>query len=213
MARQIKSPTRTISNRGPMPRYIGYFPCSKTVAPYLPFDSIASLCVGIYLEWSRDTVALQFESAKFQFQTADGVKTVIPDYEVSRLTGEIRHAEAKYERPVDPGKTQELEATAALFASRGIPYEVFFRKDLERDGFFDTIFFLRRYAKLWFYPNSIATATRKMSCVGALTVWEYKSLALERSVPLALLYHILYHGHLPFKPEPFVHEEFRECHV
>ena len=62
MARKLHSPTRTISNRGDRPKFIGQFPCTKGEGDYLVYDSLtAFLYCAIYLEWRQNVVRLTFE--------------------------------------------------------------------------------------------------------------------------------------------------------
>jgi hypothetical protein len=68
MARKIKSPTRTISNRGQRPKFVGYFPCYKADAGFLPFDSIPALDCGLYLEWRSDVMRIEFEPERYSFE-------------------------------------------------------------------------------------------------------------------------------------------------
>lgn len=73
MPRRLKSPTRTISNSGPIPRFIGYFPCSKAAGAYLPFDSMSALMVGVFLEWRRTVAGVEFEPLAHSHEGEDGV--------------------------------------------------------------------------------------------------------------------------------------------
>ena len=96
MARRPKSPTRTISNRGEYPRFIGYFPCTKGATDRLLFDSISALQVGIYLEWLPRVRRLDFEPRRHAIADGDKPFKCIPDYEATTQLGEIQVYEAKY---------------------------------------------------------------------------------------------------------------------
>jgi hypothetical protein len=122
MSRHIKSETRTISNRGPFPRYIGYFPSFKFDGPYLPFDSISCLLVGIYLEWLKRIVKLSFEKARHQL-TVDGVSfEAIPDYTGTLDTGEEELAEASMTARLSSPRRQKT-SRATRKASRSTDFD------------------------------------------------------------------------------------------
>lgn len=68
MGRKLRSPTRTISNRGELPRFIGQFPCTKGATFPLTFDSLSALLCGVYLEWRPDVVRVAFEPREYEFE-------------------------------------------------------------------------------------------------------------------------------------------------
>src|SRR5690242_2577693 len=125
MSRNIQSPTRTISNRGPLPRYIGYFPSFKFDGPFLPFDSISCLLLGIYLEWLKRIVKLLFEKHRHKI-TVDGTTIeAIPDYTGILDTGEEELAEAKYDRnALTPEEAGKIARNRKGFEDDGFRYEV-----------------------------------------------------------------------------------------
>ena len=70
MGRKLRSPTRTISNRGELPRFIGQFPCAKGTIFPLTFDSISALLCGVYLEW-RPAARVKVVVASFMLPTVE----------------------------------------------------------------------------------------------------------------------------------------------
>lgn len=214
MGRTLKSKTRTISNRGEHPRFIGEFPCTKGDVARLPFDSLTALLVGIFLEWLRRVVSIAFEPRK-HWVTIDGNSfIVIPDYEIITNSGVIEIVEAKYDW--DSLSFEEKELLTAIrrwFAAQGISYRVVTRKQLERKGFIQTISMLRRYGRL---DYSEPVLNRALACLASPTpklLREYVDLARERCIPVTVLYHLAYHQRLRLRYELPRHEELELCRV
>lgn len=110
MLRYIKTPSRTLSSEGPILRFIRYFPCRKADGPYLPFDSLSSLYVGIFLEWRRAVVRLEFEAEKVVHKRADSFIEV-PDYRATLYTGEQGYVEANISRTMTRRPMPSVNAT------------------------------------------------------------------------------------------------------
>jgi hypothetical protein len=212
MARKIKSPTRTITNRGPIPRFIGYCPHTKSTTSYLPFDSIACLVVGIYLNWLITTARLEFEAEEIK-ATFEGVEIrAIPDYRTTDVDGEIGLDEAKYDEDALPPELKEqLDLRRRYFASVGRRYNVHSRVALEANGFARSLFLLRRYERLEYSDAVKANAVRKLASTTPKTLTEWRAAARSHAISLPLVYHLLYHHALPFTPEAFRHEQVALC--
>ncbi|ODS68314.1 MAG: hypothetical protein ABS38_06880 [Acidovorax sp. SCN 68-22] len=214
MSRRLYSPTRTISNRGDLPRYIGQFPCAKAEASHLVFDSMSALYCGIYLEWRQDVVSMAFEPHMLTFEAEAGLPelTCHPDYEAILDTGEIEFYEAKYSRDgLKDAEREKLALTAAHFEQRGIPYKVIYREDLETDGFIDTIILLRRYGLMQYPGGVVEAAAQRLAQGPEATLEAWRSHAATAGVPTALLYHLLYHQRLPLVYRPLLPMELQPC--
>ena len=211
MSRHIKSPTRTISNRGPLRRFIGYFPCRKNDAPWIAFDSISSLSVAIYLEWIPEVVSVSFEHEKLVFGKVGESRTVIPDYTITLDSGEVRYIEAKSRRDMNQKETDDILLKEQIFSDAGKGYAVIYRRELETNGCLETIFFLRRYSQLRFPAKAIDKALRSLVALEPLTLARYRRVAQSAHIPFGLLYHILYKKLIPLRFEPFTHEEMDLC--
>lgn len=212
MGRKLKSKTRTISNRGEYPRFIGEFPCTKNEGNKRPFDSLTALLVGIFLEWLKRVVKLSFEPRRWALTINGATITVIPDYEVITTTGAIEIIEAKYDW--DSLSAEEKDLLAAIrrwFASQGISYRVITRRILERKGFIQTISKLRRYGQLTYPEPVLNRALKQLDSPTPKTLREYAALARERCVPVGVLYHLAYHQHLRLRYELPRHEELELC--
>lgn len=216
MARKLKSPTRTISNRGELPKFIGQFPYVKTESYYLVFDSLAALLCGIYLEWRQDVVSIEFEPHQRQFDaTAELAElTCFPDYEVILDTGEIELDEAKYdEKLLSEEDRTKLKLTAAHCKASGIPYHVVFRKDLEKDGRIQTIQLLRKYGQLPYLPHVVAKAESLLSKFEVAPLETWRERARHAGISTGLLYHLLYHQRLPLTYRSLIQMELLPCRV
>jgi hypothetical protein len=214
MSRHIKSPTRTISNRGPLPRFIGYFPCTKNDAEWLPFDSLSSLLVAIYLEWLKSVRHLSFEPHSYRHDDGEDAAEFISDYLAVSETGELSHFEAKYDREaLKPEEKARLERIRQYFETRGLSYNVIFRTELEKNGFIQTICLLRRYGSLSFPDAAIKHAITKLKTHEPCTLAQYRKHAASSCIAIGLLYHVLYHQQLSLCYEPFCHKELLQCRV
>lgn len=214
MGRQLKSATRTISNRGEHARFIGIFPCTKGVGDRLHFDSITALYVGIFLEWLPRVIRLYFEPRKLTVNFQDKSIGVIPDYEAAVHTGEIEAFEAKYEaESLKDEERERLKAVARHYATEGSRYQVLFRKTLERRGFIQTICLLRRYGNLTFPERALKHAREVLASPTPKTLREYRKLALAHGIRVGVLYHLAYRRQLRLRYELPRHEELALCHV
>lgn len=214
MARRPKSPTRTISNRGEYPRFIGYFPCTKGAKVPLLFDSISALKVGIYLEWLPRVRLVEFKPR--QHTVADGDKSFkcIPDYEATTQLGEIEVYEGKYspDSVSDPSKAR-LSAISRTMAREGYRYQVLYRNILERRGFIQTISKLRHYGQLTFPDPVLRHALAVVGSATPRTLGQYVSTALDNGIRVGVLYHLAYHRKLRLRYELPLLAELELCRV
>lgn len=226
MPRKLKSPTRTLSNAGEHPRFMGLITSRKALpsrrkagtAPngygVMPFDSLSALACAIYLEWREDVVHFDFEARKFEFSEHGEwpAASCIPDFEATLDTGELAIFEAKYSREqLRVDERAKLRMLKAHFASQGIAYTVVYRLDLERNGFLQTLALMRPYAQLDYSPIAVEKAMERLgACKSAdLTTWRQR--AAEAGVPVALLYRLLYQQRLPLLYQPLQFEELQLC--
>lgn len=214
MGRKLYSPTRTISNMGELPRFIGQFPCAKAQSSHLVYDSMSALYCGIYLEWRQDVVSMAFEPHVFTFEAEAGLPELVchPDYEAIFDTGEIEFYEAKYSRVgLRDTEREKLALTAAHFEQRGIPYKVIYRDDLEVDGFIDTIIMLRRYGLMQYPEGVVEAAVQRLAQGTEATLEAWRTRAASAGVPTGLLNHLLYHQRLPLVYRPLLPMELQLC--
>ena len=214
MARRPKSPTRTISNRGEYPRFIGYFPCTKGAKDRLLFDSISALNVGIYLEWLPRVQRLDFEPRRHAIADGDKPFNCIPDYEATTLHGEVEVYEGKYspDNVSDKSRTR-LSAISRTMARQGYRYQVLYRKILERRGFIQTISKLRHYGQLTFPDPVLRHALAVLASATPRTLGQYVSTALDNGIRVGVLYHLAYHRKLRLRYELPRHMELELCRV
>jgi len=214
MSRRIKSPTRTISSRGPYPRFIGYFPCHKSKSLQLPFDSVTALKVGIHLERRPNVVLMEFEPEELEYIVDGEPETCIPDYRLTINTGEMGWAEAKHdEAKLSAEDAERFRRHKALANERGMQHEVLFQKTLEKDGELDTVILLRRYAQLEFPRSALTRAEQKLKSAHPLSLREYEARARATSIYLSVVYYLLYHQRLPLLYKKFTLEEMELCRV
>lgn len=214
MGRKLRSPTRTISNRGERPRFIGQYPCSKGPASPQPFDSLSALLCGIYLEWRTDVAHIAYEARKYQFEASDDLPalTFIPDYEVILDTGEVELYEAKYAADsLRDAERVKLELTVAHCRHQDIPYHVIYRDVLEQEGFIDTIQLLRRYRRLRYSAETLAEAENRLSGYAGAPLETWLKRAREARVQTGVLYFLLYHQRLPLTYRPLLPVELMPC--
>lgn len=208
--KKIKSPTRTISNKGPEPRFVGFFPCHKAISGYLPYDSIPALDCGIYLEWRSDIVRIDFEPEKYHFKKGDGTrdKGSIPDYRAILATGEIEVIEAKSSDSVlRDSDREQLNLVAATCAQRGENFRIVHRDQLHLNGFLDTILLLRPHG--WMNPSltTIELALARFGVRDATTIEEWRRIAVSAGIPISMLYHLLYRQRVPLVYRPLLFTE------
>jgi hypothetical protein len=214
VGRKLKSPTRTISNRGDRPRYIGQIPCTKADGDYLVFDSLSSLYCCLWLEFRRDVVSIAFEPEVHEFEASTTLPSVksIPDYSCVMDTGEIDLVEAKYDvAALRPVEREKLRITKAHHEAVGHSYEVVSRTTLEKSGLIATVLLLRPYGRLSYSANLLEKAYEMLrTCVPAtLEVW--RENARKAGVPVGVLYKLLYQQRLAFVARPLAITELRQC--
>lgn len=216
MGRKLYSPTRTISNRGDRPKFIGQFPCAKGGGDYLVYDSLTALYGAIYLEWRPDVVRLTFEPREYKFGPAHGLPELkcIPDFEAVLESGEICPYEAKYSREgLRAEERTKLDLTTAHFKYRNSSYSVIYRLDLEADGFLDTVILMRRYGLMAYPDKLLEAAQQRLAGEPAAPLDAWRSRAQRAGVPIGLLYHLLYHQRLPLVYRPLLPMELMPCRV
>lgn len=212
MARKLRTPTRTISNKGQPNRYSGWFPSPKARYPKSEiaqaYDSISALKASIYLEWRKDVVEMEFEAEKLKIHPP-GHRSfyVIPDFRVILDSGVIAYVESKYSREkLKQKQARRLDMVKEYLESKGFPYVVIFRSELEENGFIDTIALLRRYAFLSFPAQAVDRATAALAKAGPQNLRQYRWCARQQGVRISLLYHLLYHQKLELLYEPLADE-------
>lgn len=220
MPRKIKSPTRTISNAGEHPRFIGLLtspkaatkPVSTGAWGALQYDSLSAMLCAVYLEWRSDVASFSFEPRRYRFAANDNLAALdcIPDFEAVLTTGEVVVFEAKYCREEMRNKERDKLALATdHFALAGIPYEVVYRLELERGGFIDTVFLLRQYGHHPYAEALLDEAQRRLADGDRADLWEWRRRAAAARVPTAVLYHLLYWQRLPLEYRPLQFEELQ----
>lgn len=222
MAR-LKSATRTISNRGPRPRFIGQFPCSKPAqeplfgrVSWLPFDSVSSLCGALWLEWRQDVAKIDFEAGvDFYEETAELPSLrAITDFHIVLDTGEVGRVEQKYSvASLSSEEKSRLAMLAEHSKRRGVTFELMDRVTLEERGFIQTILLLRPYGLLPLPQAVVNQAKERLGAysVAVLRVWRQR--ARQHRVPLAAAYKLLYQQQLPLSYEPLTVAELEPCLV
>ena len=216
MVRKLRSPSRTISNRGPSRRFTGEFPCTKSVTIPLVFDSISSLYCAVALEHRKNVVRIEFEP-RMHTHAATSVLaalTAITDFEVTLDTSELRPVEAKYsESSLRDKERTHLMLLAEHCEAEGRPLEVVYRDVLERDGFINTVLLLRRYGLLPQAPASVANACRRLEGLETTTLEVWRERAQAARVPTGLLYYLLYHQELPLTYRTLLPMALAPCRV
>lgn len=193
---------------------MGVFNSPKSTRSQVAFDSISSLLCGVYLEWRSDVSSFDFEPRRLSFPCPDDLQEIksIPDYEVVFETGTIGYAEAKYDAiQLRSSEKKKLAALEAHFRREGIWHEVVYRKELEREGFIQTILLLRRYQNARYSPatrNRVLQAFRGYA-EGNLAQWRERARA--EAFPLAVVFRLLYEGELKLRYEPLQSSELQAC--
>jgi hypothetical protein len=197
---RLRSPTRTISNSGDVPRFTGVLPSPKAPGGQLTFDSIATLVVAIFLEWCITIRQLVFESRRDKFEATKELPAIrrIPDFECVVDTGEIVFREAKSRKNgLNDEERESLALVGKHFAAQNSSYDVIFRDQLEANGFFDTIFLLRRYGLIEYPEKKLETALGRIGSSEPDHLERWREIARLQKVPTWVLYHLLYHQRLP----------------
>lgn len=214
MGRKLKSPTRTISNKGDCPRYVGQIPCTKADGNHLVFDSLSSLDCCLWLEFRADVVSIAFEPTVHKFAataTLPAMKS-IPDYECILDTGEVALVEAKYDvTALRPSHLEKLRHAQAHHEAAGHSYEVVSRTTLEKSGFIDTVLLLRPYGRLSYSANLLEQAYERLRTCAPATLEVWRERARKTSVPVGVLYKLLYQQRIAFVPRPLATTELRQC--
>jgi len=204
-----------VSNAGDEPRYVGRIPCAKAEKGELWFRSVVELCVGQFLAWSPEVQRIFYERRPLSFESVAGLPalTCWPDYEIVLDSGEIEWIEAKASpESLAAEDKARLELIAAHCARESRRYRVIYRSELEKDGFIETISLLRPYGRLTFGPHVLKSAIARLGGYEATHLDGWSDHARAERVPLDVLFHLLYHQHLPLKYRPLVHTELRKWH-
>ena len=215
MARRPKSPTRTISNRGEYPRFIGYFPCTKGAKVPLLFDSISALKVGIYLEWLPRVLRVwNLSRGNIPLQMATSPSSASPTMKQRRSLAKSRSTRASIPRTAYPThQGTRLSSIGRTMARQGYRYQVLYRKILERRGFIQTISKLRHYGQLTFPDPVLRHALAVLASATPRTLGQYVSTALDNGIRVGVLYHLAYHRKLRLRYELPRHMELELCRV
>jgi hypothetical protein len=207
---RLRSATRTISNSGDVPRFTGVLPSPKAPGGELTFDSIATLVVAIFLEWCTTIRQIVFESRWYEFEATKELPAIrcIPDFECVTDTGEIVIREAKSRK--DGLNDEERESLALVgkhFAAENTSYDVIFRDQLEANGFFETIFLLRKYGLIEYPERNLKIALGRLGSSEPHHLERWREIARLQKVPTWVLYHLLYHQRLPITYRFVLHPE------
>jgi hypothetical protein len=220
---KLKSPTRTISNRGPRPRFTGSFPCVKPMhpAPFgrvasLPFDSMGSLYGGLWLEWRNDIAKVGFEVEVDQHEEDGDLPAMraISDYHVVASTGELGRVEIKFSiESLAADERTRLASLAEHAKRKGISFELMDRVRLEQNGFIQTVLLLRPYAHMQWAPAAAKLALRRLHGYPPGTLGAWRSRARQHKVPVALAYQLLYRQQLALVYQKLVPADLALCHA
>jgi hypothetical protein len=207
---RLRSPTRVISNSGDVPRFTGVLPTPKAPGGQLVFDSIASLTVAIFLEWCKTIGRILFESRWYDFQATKELPAIRcnPDFECVLDTGEIviREAKSRIDELTDEER-ESLPLVSKHFAAENTSYDVIFRDQLDANGFFDTIFLLRKYGLIEYSEEKLETALARLNSSEPHHLERWREIARIKKVPIGVLYHLLYHQQLPITYRLLLHPE------
>lgn len=203
-----------VSNRGPLPRFIGLQPTNKAKDEFLPFSSLSELAVGLFLRWAPSVKGIAYEPTEVVFEATADLPRIAgwPDFEVVLDGGEVEWVNAKYsDSGMRDAERTQLDGFDAHCRATGRRHRVVYRDQLEQDGFIETIGLLRPYGDLEFQEADLAGA---LSILGGLPPthlegWEARTR--EALLPLDLVYHLLYHQRLPLVYRPLVHRSLRRC--
>jgi hypothetical protein len=207
---RLRSPTRTISNSGDVPRFTGVLPSPKAPGGQLVFDSIASLAVAIFLEWCRTIRRIVFESRWYEFQATKDLPAIRcnPDFECVTDTGEIVIREAKSRKDgLSDEERESLALAGKHFAAENTSHDVIFHDQLQANGFIDTIFLLRRYGLIDYSAKTLETALGRLNSSEPHHLERWREIARIKKVPTGVLYHLLYHQQLPITYRLLLHPE------
>jgi hypothetical protein len=216
MSRHFKTARARITNRGPLPRFIGLIPTDKASDGVIPFSSLSELTVALFLIWAKSVNAIAYEPRVVTFQATDDLPEITgwPDFEAVLEGGEIDWVNAKYsESSMREDERARLETFDAHCRVNGHRHRVIFRDQLEKDGFIETIGLLRPFGMLNYREGDLDGA---MSILGTLPPthlegWEAR--ARDALLPLDLVYYLLYHQRLPLLYRPLIHRSLRKCRV
>jgi hypothetical protein len=202
MNRHFKTARARVSNRGPLPRFIGLQPSKKATDQVLPFGSLSELAVGLFLNWAATVMRIAYEPRVIEFEAANDLPRITgwPDFEVVLEGGEIEWVNAKYsESAMRDTERAQLDGFDSHCRAQGHRHRVVYRDQLEQDGFIETIALLRPFGDLTFSEEDL---TGVLSIIGGLPPthldgWEARTR--EALLPLDLVYHLLYHQRLPLR--------------
>lgn len=196
-----------ITNTGDRPRFIGLLPSPKAHNGFLVFGSVTELKVGLYLEWSRTVRQISYERCEVTFE-ADGdlpALRAFPDFEIELTSGETAWIEAKYSQQLSQKVREKLAILAEHCHRQHRRFEIITRKDLEQDGFIDTVLLLRPYGQLVFADELVGHAMSALASSQALDLGGWRRLARRQGILIDLLYFLLYHQALPLTYRAFSH--------
>lgn len=203
-----------MSNRGPLPRFVGVAPSPKAADQVLPFSSISELLVGLFLNWAEFVRHIAYEPRQVVFDATEVLPGVTgwPDFEIVLDGGELEFVNAKYsEAAMRDQEREQLQRFDAHCHARGHRHRIIFREVLERDGFIETIALLRPYGSLTFRDEDIAGAVSILGGLPPTHLEGWEARARDALLPLDLVYHLLYHERIPLRFRPLVHRSLRQC--
>lgn len=212
--RRYRTPRGQVSNAGDFPRFIGIVPCKKATEGSIVFSSLSEMYVIGFLKWSKRVRRIAFEAAPLRFRAVDDLPALLawPDFETELDNSEIEWVEAKYSREsLKPKPAAKLTHLAAHCKREQRRFRVVYRKDLEANGFIDTIMLLRQYGELEYSDGTLEAAVNRLSKYPSSYLEHWRKHARHERVPIDVLYHLLYHERLPLLYRPMLPVELQRC--
>lgn len=214
MGKHYKTNRARVTNKGPLPRFIGLLPTDKAPDGVLVFSSITELLTGIFLAWARAVRRIEFEAREVAFEPTDNLAGVNgwPDYELTLEGGEIEWVNAKYSRSsLRDEEREQLDLFDAHCLASGRRHRIVYRDELERDGFIESILLLRPYGLLPYPNDEIQGALIILGGLPPTHIDGWHLRAREAFLPIDLVYHLLYREQLPLTYRPLMHTALRQC--
>ena len=172
------------------------------------------MLVAIWLKWSKRVRRIAFEAAPLCFAAVDDLPALLawPDFQVVLDNDELEWVEAKYSKEaLTPKIASKLTQLAGHCERDQRRFRVVYRKELEANGFIDTISLLRRYGELEFDELVLNRAVTRLSTYSPCFLEHWRSHARVQRVPIDVLYHLLYRERLPLLYRPMMPPELERC--
>lgn len=208
--RKHRTPTRTFSNAGPVPRYTGYFPTEKTAQGVFVFDSIACMNVALLLDFLPNVKRLDFEPEKIEINTVIGSKAtrkIIPDFRCIDFDGVVAYKEAK--STISQKELEKIEENKAELAKMGLDYMVIESSALVKNGIPETLLILKKYRNLFFDIKKINRVITIQHENHNYTLEGWVRFSKEKNLDIKLIYHLLATSRLRLEFVPIKRYEVR----